>query len=887
MNRFTLVLVILCLFGSTRTALAQQGGLADLAAALDALDVATRVLVIAAHPDDEDTQLITWLARGRQVETAYLSLTRGDGGQNLIGNELGEALGVLRTEELLAARRIDGGRQYFARAFDFGYSKSAEETFRHWPRDSLLYDVITVVRAFRPHVIVSVFSGTPRDGHGHHQVAGIVARQAYDLASDTLAVPRNINRWNLPGWTPLKFYRGARFWPETATLTINVGEYSRLFGRSFAEIAAESRSQHRSQGFGALQRRGVVLNHLRREHSRAPAPEDATRERSIFDGLNLSLPEKLAGLALPTTDRERLAMLPAAITTAQATSLRRPDSLVVRLARVQELLEAPLTRAEHEGFGSAAARALAVSAALPHRAQQVLQAGYERAAHALVLATGVALEAEAERELIATGDSARVRLALHNRGTHALRVTPQEFFSCANHGLPSPTPHGTGAALQAVDSAALVLPDSTQVWRGWLCGGHEPTQPYWLVAPRHGSLFTTNEVGIAEEVINRGPVLQARVEILETGTVRPPGIDVEAQVVYRFADPVRGDVRRVVAFVPRISVVLDGTVQYAPANTILRRQITVQLRSAAKAEETAQLRIQLPAGMRADSALRTVVLAAGGVRQVSFWIEGELAPGRDTLRLIAENRGERFASGYVPIEYEHIRAQRRYRPAELALEAVDIRVPAGLRVAYIAGVGDNVAPGLEQLGLDVTELDAAVVGSTDLRGFDAVVIGPRAYQSWPQLVEQRARLLDYVRDGGRLVVQYGQYEMTGPGIMPYPIELTRPQIRVTQEDAPVRFLAPDHPLLNRPNRIVPADFDNWVQERALYMPASFDPAYTPLLEMSDPGEPPNQGALLVAPYGQGTYVYTTLALFRQLPAGVPGAARLLVNLIASPAPPGE
>jgi LmbE family N-acetylglucosaminyl deacetylase len=292
------ILVLALVVAGPRVVTAQadrERGAAALAELIRGLGVTARVLMIGAHPDDEDTQLITWLARGRGVETAYLSLTRGDGGQNLIGNELGEALGVIRTEELLAARRIDGGRQYFTRAYDFGFSKSAVETYRHWPKDSILRDVVTVVRVFRPHVIVSVFSGAPRDGHGHHQVAGLLAREAYDVAGDTVRFPRD--QFGAP-WAPLKFYRSSRFAPDSATLRVNVGEYNSVLGRSYAEIAAESRSQHKSQGFGVLQRRGVVWDYLRREATRVNERQEARTETSLFDGIDTTL----AGLKRETRE---------------------------------------------------------------------------------------------------------------------------------------------------------------------------------------------------------------------------------------------------------------------------------------------------------------------------------------------------------------------------------------------------------------------------------------------------------------------------------------------------------------------------------------------------------------------------------------------------------
>src|SRR5438552_6381470 len=303
MIRGRFIAAVAAAFLLTSRATAQQTGAAELGELIRGLGVNTRVLVIGAHPDDEDTQLITWLARGRQVETAYLSLTRGDGGQNLIGNELGDALGAIRTEELLAARRIDGGHQYFTRAFDFGFSKSAEETYKHWPKDSILRDVISIVRDFRPHVIVAIFSGTPRDGHGHHQVSGLLAREAFDLAGDSVRMPMSVTHVRAP-WTPLKFYRSSRFGGES-TYRFDVGEYSALRGVSYAEIAADSRSQHKSQAFGSLRRKGVIMDGVRLEASRVGQVTTGMIERSLFDGIDTTwtrVARETNGLHVVATD---------------------------------------------------------------------------------------------------------------------------------------------------------------------------------------------------------------------------------------------------------------------------------------------------------------------------------------------------------------------------------------------------------------------------------------------------------------------------------------------------------------------------------------------------------------------------------------------------------
>lgn len=357
--------------------------------------------------------------------------------------------------------------------------------------------------------------------------------------------------------------------------------------------------------------------------------------------------------------------------------------------------------------------------------------------------------------------------------------------------------------------------------------------------------------------------------------------ELRAPVVYRYVDPVRGDTSIPLAAAPAISVRLDRETELAPAGTDLSREVRVSLQSADTAQRAVVVRITLPEGLVADSASRTVALPAGAERSVRFQVSGRVAPGAHEVRVVAESDGRRYDAGYELVNYEHIRPQRMYRPAVLRLQAVDVRVPEGLRVAYIPGVGDNVAPTLQQLGLSVNVLGPSAIGVTDLTVFDAVVVGPRAYESSEALLSANPRLLAYAREGGTLVVQYQQYELNRGSILPYPVQIARPHDRVTLEDAPVRILDPEADVLRWPNAIGSEDFDGWVQERSLYMPREFDERYTPVLEMNDPGEPANRGSLLVASYGRGRVVYTSLALFRQLPAGVPGAARLMVNLVSA------
>jgi hypothetical protein len=491
----------------------------------------------------------------------------------------------------------------------------------------------------------------------------------------------------------------------------------------------------------------------------------------------------------------------------------------------------------------------------------------DRIERASSLASGVDYHATAASDVAPIGAvGAPVATTLTNHGAAPLRpgrvtwVTPT-----ANATVSIPA----GRPPIALDSAwrDTVVAHSTAV-----------TRPWWLVRPRNGDLFGVPASGTAED-----QRLDGTEALVGAGTSSATGVPLilrfRLPVIQRIADPRRGEVDRPLAFVPPISLTLDRTVEYVPAGAPVDRAIQVLVRSGVDSSRDVTVSLQLPRGMQADSVSRHVTVPARGTRRVDFRITGALPPGEDTLRARAESNGATFTEGYIPIEYEHIRPQKLYRAAELALSVADIKVPPGLTVAYIAGVGDNVEPMLEQLGLHVTVLDPASLPTTDLSRFTTIVVGPRAYEASADLVTNNGRLLDFAKSGGTLVVQYGQYEMAGSSIMPYPITLNRPADRVTDENAPVRVLDPASPVLSAPNKVTDSDFAGWVQERSLYMPHTFDPHYHAILAMNDPDEPSNDGAILVAAVGKGTYVYTTLSFFRQLPAGLPGAARLFVNLL--------
>ena len=850
---------------------AQERGATVLGEWVAGLDVTPRVLVIGAHPDDEDTQLIAFLARGRQVQTGYLSLTRGDGGQNLIGNELGVQLGMIRTEELLAARRLDGGRQFFTRAFDFGFSKTAEETLRHWPRDSILRDVVTVVRAFRPQIIVAVFSGTPRDGHGHHQVSAMLAREAYDAAADTVRFPPSATL-GLGAWSPSKFYRASRFAPAEATVTFNVGELSPFRGQSYAEIASDSRSQHLSQGFGILQRRGTSLDYLKLEQSRVS--DVSAREATPFAQIPMDWSRFRDAVSAGNAPVRLLIDSAAAYVAAvrAVENLASPSAMVIPLARMVSLFTNARDALPCERSGLAAnCRGTTGDLAL------TLETAQSRASKALLAASGVLVEATASREQLAGGDTMAVSIAVYNQGARdvTLDTISVRTFDGSDDRFAGP--------------GVRVAPDST-VQMSVKLVGRAPSVPWWLASGKKGDVFVEPAAG-SRLAINEA-IGEDRVEATYARAwLTIAGVRVAADaspVVYRFADPARGEQRRPVAIVPAISAVFDADAEYARAGQHFSRTYNVHLHSGSASVRSVAVELSAP-GLTVDTAVKHLAMEPFSDATATFHVSGELAVGSHVISARVSSGGETFTAGFTPITYGHIRPLRFYRPAEVRVEAVNANLPAKTSIAYIRGVGDNVAPMLSQLGLEVTMIAPDALASTDLSRFRTVVVGPRAFAASRSLVQQAPRLQAFARNGGTVVIQYGQQEIETPGILPYPVKLQRTAERVTEETAPVTVLSPSSTLLNHPNRIVPADFENWVQERSTYMPTTADPHYQHFLEMHDPGEAPNENALLVAPVGKGAYVYVTLALFRQLPAAVPGPARIFLNLLSADgaAPPNS
>ena len=816
-------------------------GAAALGLALRRLGTTKRVLMIGAHPDDEDTQLLAALALEQGADVAYLSLTRGEGGQNGIGPELHEALGLLRTEELLAARRVDGATQFFSRAYDFGFSKTPEETFRHWPREELLRDVVGVIRLWRPDVIVSVWSGTPRDGHGQHQASGIIARQAYDASGDSTRFPEQI-RAGLAAFRAPRYYQSQRGDSASASVAIALGGMDPLIGRSPFQLAMASRSRHRSQDMGRPELAGPRYGYLRRV---VPAPTG--RERSMWEGIDTTLTQRSAALA--PYDR--------AVAEARlAANVLHPDALVDPLA--------------------AAVRALpSMSADAPgarHALRLAADAERQQAEQALALAAGLELDAIADDERIVPGQELGVEVTLWNGGSRPVTVTalepvlPEGWTATAG----DPAPQGE------VAPGALVR----RRYRVRVPADAPPTIPYFLRQPRDGDLYRWP----ADWTVDGRPFEPAPVRASALVRVANAEVPMEREATFRAVDLRQGELRRPILVVPAVSVALEPQTSILPTGGAPRPlRYRVRLQGQAPRPVSGTLRVTVPQGWRAEPDGTRLTLAPGEPHALEVTVTppvGVQASAIPVSAAFVTDAGERFTRGLQLIDYPHVRARPLYHDASSTVRAFDVRVPAGLRVAYVEGAGEEGPGILGQLGITPSVLTADSLAGADLSRYDVIVTGIRAYEVRPDLGANNARLLEYVRGGGTLIVQYNKYELVQGHFTPFPITMANPHDRVTDEAAPVRVLDPASPVFTTPNRISDADWRGWVQERGLYFAHTWDPAYTPLLEMNDPGEAPMRGSLLIARYGQGTYVYTGLAFFRQLPEGVPGAWRLFANLLA-------
>jgi len=802
----TSLLLFIATFAPAQTLPPQHPG--EIKQAIKKLNTLGSVLYFAAHPDDENTRLIAWLAKEKHLRTGYLSLTRGDGGQNLIGTEQAEELGLIRTNELLAARGVDGGEQFFSSAIDFGFSKTPEETFRIWDRESILADAVWVIRKFKPDIIITRFPPDQRAGHGHHQASALLAIEAFEAAADPGRFPEqlaSVTTWQPKRllWNTSSFFQGSP--PSSSHILINIGDYNPLLGESYGEIAAESRSKHQSQGFGAARQRGNVVERF--EVLAGDAPEE-----TLFDDIETSW--------MRTNGGEHIARLVAEID--QQFDMERPEKSIDKLF---ELLT-QVSEMENDHWRSI-------------KAAEIKN---------LILACGgIWFESYSPVSQLAAGEQTTINTAYIVRRP-GVTVTVDDHQLPFNELYEQSTPYTTTVI----------------------------TQPYWLrQAHGLGRFDVADQDDVGRPLNGDGPKSTTTLSI----NGRP--LTFEHPIIYKYTHPVRGEVYEPLVIAPQITANIGQ--KALVFNGMAPKVVEVRFTSHTQDQVSAVAHVQLPPGWRAEPGeipLSFSTKAAETVAHITLY-PAESPSLTDSLGIVLEYPGEtETAYAFQTISYEHIPKITWFPPAKARLSKVETGISAK-HIGYLPGAGDLIPSSLREIGLEVTVLNEQDILSGDLSRYDAIVTGVRLYNVNQRMRYMQPRLMAYVKAGGTLVVQYNVSRgLHVADIGPYPLELS--SARVTDETAPIAVRLPDSPVLTHPNTITPTDFEGWVQERGLYFVGQAADQYSRPLRVADPGESPNDGSLLVARYGEGNFVYTSLAFFRQLPAGVPGAYRLFVNLLAKP-----
>lgn len=784
------------------------------------------VLYIAAHPDDENTRLLSFLANEKKFRTGYLSLTRGDGGQNLIGKEQGEALGLIRTHELLAARSIDGAEQFFTRANDFGYSKNPEETFNIWNKDSLLYDVVLTIRKFKPDVIICRFPTTGEGGHGHHTASAMIAELAFDAAADATVFPDQLKY--LEVWkTKSLFWNTFNFGTTNTTspnqLQMDAGLYNVLLGKNYGEIASESRSMHKSQGFGSARQRGANIEYFKQLKG------DSVKV-DLFENINTTWAR------FSKTDSIQKAINDCLL----KFKLDKPEQTVPDLIRIHKHLSQ-----------------LNLSDGLFKYWKKIKLNEIEE----LILAcSGIWLEANSANYSSVPGEDVTVTIQAIARnpinsvlqsvsffdGTDSLlnlSLTPNKFYSFKHQKK---------------------IPSVFQV-----------SNPYWLNSQALQGMYRVKSEDLIG-VPKNNPQTKVRFNL----QIQNFNISVEKDLVYKTTDPVKGEVYRPFEILPPVTVNFNEKVIVFPDKQAKSIKLTVKSHTK---NVKGVLRIKVSNNCSVALKDSIIQLSEKGEEKI---IEAIVSPDVNnqygTIEAFVYISNQVYDKSIQRIEYDHIPYQFILSKASSKLVYVPVK-KTGNKIGYIIGAGDDVPSSLSQLGYLITFLSDDQLAKENLNQYDAIVAGMRAYNTIERLQVHYTKLMAYVEKGGNLIVQYNTNNRIGPvlaKIGPYPFTISRD--RVTDEKAKVAFVKPTHPILNFPNKITDADFENWVQERGIYYVSERDAKYESIFTMNDPGEKATDGSLIVTKYGKGNFVYTGLSFFRQLPAGVPGAYKLFVNLISLP-----
>lgn len=809
----------------------KQPDAASIQLKLKKLNVLAAVLYVAAHPDDENTRAITFMANDKLASAAYLSMTRGDGGQNLIGPEIRDQLGLIRTEELLTARKIDGGQQFFTRANDFGFSKNAKETFAIWGKDEILSDVVCVIRQFKPDIILTRFPPDERAGHGHHTASAILAQEAFDLTNRADYQPAQVSRWGV--WQVKRLYTNtSRFWNQKidestpGIVAVNMGTYNPLLGKSYAEIAAESRSQHKSQGFGSAGRRGDSM-----EFFEFAKGEKA--DKDLFEGINTTWSRVKGG------------------------------------EKVQPLIEKTIREFNSEKPSASIPGLMQIRKAIMGLSESVWKTRKLIEVNQLIQdCAGLYFEVTADQPWIAPGESVTSSFEVVNRSTAPIKLLEIK------------------SSVLSIDSIVNSDLQYNKLYtfkiRKPLVGSASYSDPYWLREEHSDGLFKIPDPSFVGKPEN-DPAAMIDFAIAVGGE----RIDLMSALIYKWTDPVKGELVRPFEIVPPVLINLSQKVYVFKDSE--PRTVGLLLRSSSGHPLKGQLRLNLPSGWRAEPSALDFDLSK---REEEKRFDFKVFPSKEEGTFAIEGEvlmdGKKYSSAVQTISYDHIPFQTLLPKSKATAVRLNLRIEGQL-IGYIPGAGDGVPDALRNMGYEVWEMKNDEVTSANLQKLDAVVLGIRAINTDERLQHVMPDLLEYVKNGGTMIVQYNNnFDLEVDKFSPYPLNLSRD--RVTEENSEVRVLKPDHPALNYPNKITQDDFKGWVQERGLYFPDKWDPNYEALLSMNDAGEPARNGSLLITKYGSGNYIYTGLSFFRELPEGVTGAYKLFANLASmgkSPKPQAQ
>ena len=879
-------MLVALLFASSQHAHAQEHGVAQLHALVNGLTVTPRVLLVGARPGDADADLIAWLARGHHIETGYLSLTRGESAPNYTGLETGATLGAIHVQEALAARAIDGGEQYFTRAYDSGPARNVAETYRQWDHTNLLGDVVTVVRAFRPHVIIARSRPDSLEGDGQSQVSAILARKVFEAALDTARFPTKY--FGMP-WAPASLYE-----PGTG-VTIDSRDFDRILGRTYADIAVESRSQLRSFGLSSppWQRLGNATLH--RVSTRVLDGATADDTTSIFSGVDTSfarLQRNVPPEGGRDSGRNLVTQMPGLLLWADSAravlDLQRPAAVIPYLKRVVELTSAArvlLRSCRHPARDAAASFSNTKCQPQWLDLDASLDLMQRRAGDALLIAAGISFEAVADREFLAGGDTAAVTIAITNNGDAPVSVNDVSVTNAVPvrmNQVVRVLPHESVRVLRSVTSIAYAHP-----W--WIFKRENNFYPTSTTAldgvPRPAIFMRDFGIGGVAVPENIRRLSDVTVTLTMGMTTLTSSV---GTVSFRTADPLLGARDRAMSGVPPVTLTFERALEWAQAGKPLKKDVRVILKSFSDKQQRLTLKPASPAGiLRMESLPAAVTLAPHDAREMSFQLRGSApAAARYDLGLVGLAPPDTFTVGFRTAQYSYLPPLHFFRASTVSVQVVDIEIPTRLTVAYVRGVGDDADVALKGLGVPVYVLNNEGLTRFDLDGISTVVLGADAFRADPGLLMQVPRLTEFARKGGTVVILANADAASQPGVLPFAVRYAQPYAdQVTREDAPVVMTGGRAGLLTWPNRIRETDWKNWVGARALSLPATVDARYARPLEIHDPGQMDNLNSVLVAPVGNGRIIYTSLTLTQQISNAVPGAMRLLVNLLSAGLPP--